>query len=253
MSAGVRQAVALVALAVLGAGLVAAVAGLPDFGDGAPARLAEESLRIALEQRHVTNTVVGITFDVRGIDTLGEELILFSAAIGSTLLLRAQRDEQRAADTRAEVEELREQVPASVRSLGAALVGPVIVLGLYIVAHGPLTPGGGFQGGVLLAAALIGAYAAGQLVGLERVRPIPLVEVAEAAGAAAYVVVAVGGLVFGAAAMANFLPLGSEGSIWSGGTIAVLNAAVGLEVAAAVTLILSELLEQALLRSGSER
>jgi hypothetical protein len=37
---------------------------------------------------------------------------------------------------------------------------------------------------------------------------------------------------------------------WSGGTIAVLNAAVGLEVAGAFTLILTELLDQALLRSG---
>jgi multicomponent Na+:H+ antiporter subunit B len=252
VSDGARRAVALASLAVLGAGLVAAVLGLPDLGEGAPARMADEALRIALEERHVTNTVVGITFDVRGIDTLGEELILFSAAIGSALLLRAQRDEQRAAHTRGEAEERRQRLPSSVRAFGAVLVGPLIVLGIYVVAHGPLTPGGGFQGGVLLAAALLGAYAAGQLVTLERVRPVPLVELAEAVGAAAYVLVAIGGIVFAGAAMANFLPLGSEGSLWSGGTIAVLNAAVGLEVGGAFVLILSELLEQALLRRGGE-
>jgi multicomponent Na+:H+ antiporter subunit B len=250
MSDRTRQIVALASLAVLGAGLAAAVLGLPDFGDGAPAALADATIELALG-RHVSNTVVGITFDVRGIDTLGEELILFSAAIGSALLLRAQRDEERAAKTRDEADERREEIPASVRALGAVLVGPVLVLGLYVVAHGPVTPGGGFQGGVLLAAALLGAYAAGQLLALERVRPISLVEFAEALGAAAYVVVAIGGLVFASAAMANFLPLGSEGSPWSGGTIAVLNAAVGIEVAAAFTLILTELLEQALLRHGN--
>jgi len=246
-----RRLVALASLAVLGGWLVAAVAGLPDFGDVAN-RYSAEAVRLMLEQRNVTNTVVGITFDLRGVDTLGEELILFSAAVGSTLLLRAQRDETRAAEDRADAEQRRGEVPASTRALGAALVGPVLVLGVYVVAHGPVTPGGGFQGGVLLAAALLGAYAAGQLVAVERLRPVELVEVSEALGAAAFAVVAIGGLVAAAGvAMANFLPLGSQGYPWSGGTIAVLNAAVGVEVTGAFVLILTELLDQALLRRES--
>jgi multicomponent Na+:H+ antiporter subunit B len=48
--------------------------------------------------------------------------------------------------------------------------------------------------------------------------------------------------------MENFLPLGTQGSLLSGGTIPVLSVAVGVEVAGAITLILSELLDQALLR-----
>jgi multicomponent Na+:H+ antiporter subunit B len=127
-------------------------------------------------------------------------------------------------------------------------VGPVLVLGGYVVTHGHLTPGGGFQGGVILAAALLLVYAAGQLVGLERVRPIDLVEATEATGAVAFALVALGGLVFSGALLANFLATGTLGDLLSAGTIPVLSVATGVEVTAALTLILSELLDQTLVR-----
>jgi multicomponent Na+:H+ antiporter subunit B len=242
----VRRAVVLVALAGLGALAVAAVAGLPDFGHPR-GPYATEAPRAALNERHVTNTVSGVTFDIRGIDTLGEELILFSAALGAALLLRSQRSRDRAEQAAREASEGRRRLPVSLRALGAALVGPVLVLGVYVVAHGQLTPGGGFQGGVILAGALLLVYTAGQAVAVERVRPIGLVELADAAGAAAYGLVAIGGLVFGVAVMANFLPFGTQGSLLSGGIIPVLNVAVGIEVAGAITLILTEFLDYALL------
>jgi multicomponent Na+:H+ antiporter subunit B len=246
MSAGARRAIALAGLAVLGVVCAIAVTGLPDFGHprGPYATLA---VQLTLEQRHAANTVAGVTFDLRGIDTLGEELILFCAAIGSTLLLRAQRSEGRVAEAAEQADAARPRLPGSLRALGGLLVGPALVLGVYIVAHGHLTPGGGFQGGVILAAALLLVYAAGQVLALERVRPVELVEVTEAVGAAAYVLVAVGGLVFAGAAMENFLPYGTQGALLSGGTIPLLNVAVGVEVASAVTLILTEFLDQALL------
>jgi multicomponent Na+:H+ antiporter subunit B len=243
----VRRVVVLVALAGLGALAVAAVAGLPDFGHPR-GPYATEAPRAALNQRHVTNTVSGVTFDIRGIDTLGEELILFSAALGAAMLLRSQRSRDRAEQASRESAEGRRRLPASLRALGAALVGPVLVLGVYVVAHGQLTPGGGFQGGVILAGALLLVYTAGQALALERVRPIGLVELADAAGAAAYALVAIGGLVFGVAVMANFLPFGTQGSLLSGGIIPVLNVAVGIEVAGGITLILTEFLDYALLR-----
>jgi multicomponent Na+:H+ antiporter subunit B len=244
-----RLLLGLTGLAVL-AGLAAwAVTGLPDFGHprGPYADLAP---KVALRERHVTDTVTGVNFDIRGFDTLGEELILFVAAIGAAVLLRAQRSEE-AARAAEEADEGRgARTVDVVRALGAALVGPTLLLGLYIVAHGQLTPGGGFQGGVLLAGALLLVYVAGQVAAVQRVRPMSLVEVAEAAGAAAYALVAVGGLVFAAAALENFLPLGTAGNLLSGGTIPVLSVGVGVEVTGAVTLILSEFVDQMLLRGG---
>ncbi|HWK27582.1 MAG TPA: MnhB domain-containing protein [Solirubrobacter sp.] len=250
MSPAVRRGVALTALAGLAAALLVACLGLPDFGHPR-GPYATAVIPLALDARHVTSVVAAVTFDIRGIDTLGEELILFSAAVGATVLLRSQRGED---DTRAAVERQRalaERTPAPVRRVGAALAGPVLVLGVYVVAHGQLTPGGGFQGGVVLASAFLLVYAAGHVVRLQRVRPVALVEAGEALGAGAYALVAVGGLVFAGAALENFLPYGTTGQLLSGGTIPVLNVAVGVEVCGAVALILSELLDQALLRHGA--
>jgi multicomponent Na+:H+ antiporter subunit B len=242
-----RLAVGLVALAGLAALLVWGVAGLPDYGHprGPYANLAP---KIMLDERHVTNAVTGVTFDLRGFDTLGEELILFVAALGATVLLRAQRTEE-SVERAAEAEERRgPETSAALRALGAVLVGPVLLLGIYVVVHGALTPGGGFQGGVILAGALLLVYAAGQVAAVQRVRPVSVVEVADAVGAASYTLIAVAGIVFGVAAMDNVLPFGTAGSLLSGGIVPVLSVAVGVEVTAAVTLILSELVDQMMLR-----
>ena len=246
MSRRARLWLALGSLAGLAALLGWAVLGLPDFGHprGPYADLAP---RIMLDERHITNTVTGVTFDLRGFDTLGEELILFVAALGAAVLLRGQRSERRA-ERAAEAEERRGPATAdALRALGAVLVGPMLLLGVYVVAHGALTPGGGFQGGVVLAGALLLVYAAGQVVAVERVRPVALVEIADALGAGAYTLIAVAGLVAGAAAMDNFLPLGTEGSLLSGGIVPVLSVAVGVEVTAAITLILTEFVDQMML------
>jgi multicomponent Na+:H+ antiporter subunit B len=242
-----RLAVGFVALAGLAALLVWGVAGLPDYGHprGPYATLAP---KIMLDERQVTNAVTGVTFDLRGFDTLGEELILFVAALGATVLLRAQRSEE-SVERAAEAEERRgPETSAALRALGAVLVGPVVLLGIYVVVHGALTPGGGFQGGVILAGALLLVYAAGQVAAVQRVRPVSVVEVADAVGAASYTLIAVAGLIFGVAAMDNVLPFGTAGSLLSGGIVPVLSVGVGVEVTAAVTLILSELVDQMMLR-----
>jgi multicomponent Na+:H+ antiporter subunit B len=245
----VRRALGLAGLVALAALAVWAVTGLPSFGHPR-GPYATDSVPAMVQERHVSNTVVGITFDLRGIDTLGEELILFSAALGSTLLLRAQRREGRVEEASQRADEQRTRMPPSLRAAGAYLVGPALMLAVYVIAHGNLTPGGGFQGGVIGAAALLLVYAAGQMVALEHVRPVALVELAEAVGAAAFVLVAIGGMVFATVAMANFLGFGTTGSLLSGGTIPVLNAAVGVEVTGAVTLIITEFLDHALLREA---
>jgi len=244
-----RLVLGVAALAGLAALLVWGVGGLPAYGHprGPYAVLAP---KIMLDERQVTNAVTGVTFDLRGFDTLGEELILFVAALGAAVLLRAQRSEE-AVERAAEADERRgPQTSSALRALGAVLVGPMLLLGIYVVVHGALTPGGGFQGGVILAGALLLVYAAGQVAAVQRVRPVSLVEVADAVGAASYTLIAVAGLVFGVAVMDNVLPFGTAGSLLSGGIVPVLSVAVGVEVTAAVTLILSELVDQMMLRGS---
>jgi multicomponent Na+:H+ antiporter subunit B len=237
-----RCALALVALAALGASLVAAVGGLKPFGHY-PGPYGDVVAKVVPAARHDGQLVAALTFDVRGFDTLGEELILFAAACGCAALLRLRRRE-RGHDGAAP----RRPVPSfAARALGASLVGPVVVVSAYVVVHGHLTPGGGFSGGVVGGAAMLLAYSAGQRVRLGRVGSIGLLEVTEAVGAGAFLLLALAGLVTMGVTLQNILPLGTSGMLLSAGTIPVGNVAVGLEVAAAVALVFAEFLEQALL------
>jgi multicomponent Na+:H+ antiporter subunit B len=133
------------------------------------------------------------------------------------------------------------------------MVAPVVLLGIYVAAHGQLSPGGGFQGGVILATALLLVYLAGSYRRMRRIGPVTLVELAEALGAGGFVLVGLAGVLSGAAFLADVLPLGTTGTLLSGGTITLISALIGLEVGASVVLIATEFLEQALEIRGAER
>jgi multicomponent Na+:H+ antiporter subunit B len=220
---------------VLATLLVWGLTGLPAFGDfqGEYGRILNG---VAGTERHVTNVVSAVVFDYRGFDTLGEEFILFAAVMGVALLLREARDDR---------ERPRDEVRSdAVRAVGLALVGPTIVLGLYLVAHGYLTPGGGFQGGAALASGVLLLYAAGRYRSYRAASPLTLVDFAEGAGAGGYVVVGIAALVSGAAYLENVVDLGTKGTLAAAGTIPILNASSALAVAAALVLLYHEFLEE---------
>lgn len=240
-----------VAVAVFGFVFVYGLTGLPRVGHyhGVYGTVIA---RVAVPQRKATDAVNTITFDYRGLDTLGEEFILFASAVGLVVLLREQRDERRDEQGDADPADRRHgNTSVALRLLGLGLVGPMLVLGVYVASHGQLTPGGGFQGGLILAGALVLVFLAGRRLAMERVRPIAVVEVAEGVGAAGFAALGVGGLLAGSEFLFNFLPLGSTGTLLSGGTIGLLSAIVGIEVAGAFTLIFSEFMDQRLLARRS--
>jgi multicomponent Na+:H+ antiporter subunit B len=121
-----------------------------------------------------------------------------------------------------------------------------VVSGLYIIAHGQLSPGGGFQGGVVTATALHLLYLGADYRALERIRPVGLYEVGDALAASAYLVLGLAGVLAGTAFLANtLLPYGTFNTLSSGGTVPLLNAAIGMEVACAVVVLLARFLDQA--------
>lgn len=214
--------------------------------------------RVATYERHVTDVVTAVNFDYRGFDTLGEEFILFMSVIGGAVLLRRQRREEK---RQGKEQQLSDQSPErqapepsdATRVLTLGLVGPLVVFGLYIVAHGQLTPGGGFQGGVILATAPLLVYLAGDLKKFKQITSHTMVEVGEAIGAGGYLAIGLAGLILGGAYLQNVAALGATGTINSGGTIALISLATGLEVAAGFVLLLYAFLEQTLeirLRGG---
>jgi multicomponent Na+:H+ antiporter subunit B len=232
-------AVAAVALAAaLGVGL----AGLPSFGAQltAYARMLNE---LAPRQRHVTDVVSAISFDYRGIDTLFEEFILLSAVAGISVLLRPLSDEtRRLPQDKAPDRTIPPPSPAV--WLLAVFLGSLLLTGIETVTHGQLTPGGGFQGGVILASALYVVYLGTNYTTVERFQPNALLEASDGLGASGYVLIGLLGLVAGASFLSNVVNLGISGDFVSGGTIQLLNVVVGIEVAGGFAILASEFLDQ---------
>jgi multicomponent Na+:H+ antiporter subunit B len=240
-----RRRVFLVAAVAAGTLLLWGLTGLPDYGVYA-GPYGDVLNRVAVAERKAANVVAAVTFDYRGIDTMGEEFILFAAVLGVAILLRAQRGETEQPPDEDAADRDAPATSNAVRVVGLALVGPVVLFGLYVVTHGHLSPGGGFQGGVVLATAALLVYLSGEYVTLRRVSPEVIGDLAESTGAAGYIAVGLLGVAAGATFLANVLPLGEPGALLSAGTIPVLNLAVGLEVAGGFVLLLSEFLEQTL-------
>ena len=225
--------------------LITSFFDLPSFGAAHhPYRDAAVSAAVA---HHTANVVSAVNFDSRGIDTLGEEVILLASVVGVATLLRpAKGERQRRGLTAGRTLELT-------KFAGYQMLGVTLLIGFDVIAHGHLTPGGGFQGGVVLATGFHLLYVAGRYRALERLRPLPAFELGEAAGASAFAGLGVAGLAVLGGFLANLWPDGEFGQLFSAGTVPILNIAVGIEVASGVVVLLAKFLEQALTITGGER
>jgi multicomponent Na+:H+ antiporter subunit B len=240
-----------VAAAGFGVVLVYGLAGLPAFGhyQGVYGQVLDG---IGVTERHATDLVTGLNFDFRAFDTLGEEFILFASVLGVVLILREMRGEQERPNQEEADEHQLAGASEALRALALVLVPSLLVVGVYIVVHGQITPGGGFQGGVILATGPLAVFLAGRYLRMRIIAPHTVVEVSDAVGAIGYGLVGLGGLVFVGVFFKNFLPLGIPGHLLSAGQMDVASAAVGLEVSGAFLVAWSEFLDQAILVRGSE-
>lgn len=238
MSRAQRTVLFIVGAAGLGTVLLLTLFKLPAFGG--PSHLSRTLAIAATVLHHTSNAVSSVNFDQRGLDTLGEESILLASVAAVSVLLRPSEKES-------EREPLgHAHILDATRLLGYVLLPVTVVLGLDVVAHGAITPGGGFQGGVVLGTGLHFSYVAGRYRALQRLRPVQPFKIAEALGAAAFAAIGVAGLIAAGSFLVNFLPLGHFGTLFSSGTVVVLSGAVGIEVAAAVAVLLAHFLEQAI-------
>ena len=205
--------------------------------------------QVAVYQRHATDVVNAINYDYRGFDTLGEEFILFASVLGVLLLFRPAEGQNQKHTRQIQIEEAF-PVSDALRVTTQAMVGIMIVFGVYIATHGHLTPGGGFQGGVILASAPLLVYLSGDAKAFEQIIASPLVKLAECGGAAGYAIIGTAALFFGVHFLTNVLPLGTTGDLFSSGTIAVISVCVGIEVTGGfvqlIEIYLREIIEERL-------
>jgi energy-converting hydrogenase B subunit I len=134
-----------------------------------------------------------------------------------------------------------------VRTIIRSLLPLILIFGGYILTYGHLTPGGGFQGGMILVGAVMSFYLAYGYGILKRFSDETF-DLLEHIGALMYVLTGIVGLAVGGAFLSNVLPKGDPGSLFSGGIVPVLNWIVGFKVAAGTMIVLLILLEA--LRKG---
>ena len=136
-----------------------------------------------------------------------------------------------------------------VRTITSIAFPIAMIYGLYVIAHGHLTPGGGFQGGAIAASACAMVLVAfGSKWTIKKIKEKRL-SVFESLGAIGFITIALLGLVFGVAFFHNFLtgsnflfgtiPVTGSGlaDINTGGVLPLMTFAVGLKVIAGLFVI----------------
>ena len=101
----------------------------------------------------------------------------------------------------------------------------------YIILHGHLSPGGGFQGGVLVVGAILLLYFGHGYETTAKALSFNLLHEAEGMASVVYVALAMMGVAVGAQFCENILYThGNIGDLYSSGTIFWMNLTVGIKV-----------------------
>lgn len=155
------KAFSLLAVLLLGALLVYATKDFPTWGSSqTPAnqsRVSEYYITQTYDDTLVPNMVTAVLADYRGYDTMFETTVVFIAGLAIFSILGV--------GTMKEAREGRVAPPLNLRTVAPhdliiritcrLLVPPIQIFAFYVLAHGHHSPGGGFQGGVIMAASLI--------------------------------------------------------------------------------------------------
>jgi multicomponent Na+:H+ antiporter subunit B len=114
-----------------------------------------------------------------------------------------------------------------------------VTFGIYIIMFGTISPGGGFQGGVIVASAALLLYLGYGYNVAKRAISTEVLRVNEACGASLYVILGLLGIAFGANFCRNvFFNNGNVGDLISAGTITFMGYAVGYKVLCGVGFLL---------------
>ncbi len=173
---------ALIFVIITGGVLIYGSLEFPSWGDpDSPAccHVSPYYIEKSVEDTSVPNMVTAVLADYRGYDTMFETIVIFTAGIACIFLLRIFQKEEKQTrlyrhiptgitlriekggkfpDQSLEFERIDTVwVPHDliVKTTCRLIVPFIQIFGLYVIAHGHHSPGGGFQGGVILGAAMI--------------------------------------------------------------------------------------------------
>ena len=190
-----------------------------------------------LSQKYVTdgpeevgapNLVTAVIVTYRGLDTLGEIAVLFIATAGIGFILSREK----------KVQSSKRDSSAILKTGTKVLVPLILMFGIYIFLNGHLTPGGGFQGGVIIASGLLISILANPHGKLHKL----LIQLTESISGFGYVMIGLLGLFLAGGFLDNsIIPLGEFGRLFSAGAIPIIYSLIGLKVGSELVNILSYL------------
>ncbi len=226
-----RKCIGIILLIIIAWGILTSLQTMP-FGVSR-AKVANHYINNGKDETGAANIVTSVVINYRAFDTLGEVTVLFLSAIGlgavlATIKTREKRNTEKA---------------SLILSTGCRfLFPPIILFGAYIFIHGHLTPGGGFQGGAIIASAFLLMYLGCH--GEKRLND-RCSTFSESLGGLAFVIIGLIGLAVGTHYfLNNFMPLGKFNTLLSAGVIPIIYIAIGFKVGAELSKIIDLLMEE---------
>ena len=152
-----KPVLALAVVIVTGSLLIYGTLDMPHFGSAdAPVHqhVAPEYLNESMQKVGLPNVVTSVLASYRGFDTFGEVVVIFTAGMGVLALLSVARRPKNTAEIDSINKSMHEEF-LILRIVAKILIPFILLFALYVQFHGDFGPGGGFQAGVIFAAAII--------------------------------------------------------------------------------------------------
>jgi multicomponent Na+:H+ antiporter subunit B len=219
-----KKLIVILLLAVTGYFMVISFMDLGKDGPVVKTGVKDFYLDKTVSELKVANTITSIVVNFRGFDTLGEVTVLFLAATALGGILYKKRHH---------VGERSVLFPSStIVKAGSKLLFPaIILLGVYVFVHGHLSPGGGFQGGTIIATGFLLMLLAYDNFSVSH----KVLSYIESFAGIFFVLFGLSGMFMGKTFLENFLPVGNLNDLFSGGIIPIIYILVGFKVAAELT------------------
>jgi len=178
------KVIGLVITVLTGILLIYVTGDFPPWADPqspASTHVSPHYIEKTMEETSVPNIVTAVLADYRGYDTMFETTVIFAAGVVCFFLLRMSKRKSKRSEQRlyrhlpsgiilrikeggksphdlSEFERIDIQwTPHDliIKTTCRLLIPFIQIFGLYVIAHGHHSPGGGFQGGVILGASII--------------------------------------------------------------------------------------------------
>lgn len=228
-----RKKIVIFILLILGGTLLFALNFVPEQ-NSITGEVASRVIESGKEETGSLNLVTAVLYDYRAFDSLGESTVIFAAVSAIVLILSFKTLPVSA-----------EGLSFIVKRTFAILTPFVFLFALYVIMNGHLSPGGGFQGGVIFGSiSIIFSIVYGSSYDYEKFSH-EIKTFMETGGALLFIVIGGLGLISGGYFLYNLNSLSGEpGTLFSAGSIPLISIGVGFKVGAGLAIIFYNMIKK---------